>query len=111
MIICTEIELTGRDVKSKMNKLKELISEEVHPIEEKFVPTNYHHGHFKLYLSSNAKVPIKLEERDRRISFNQTLKTKTEILKDDPQYFKNLWAFIDDKKKYQIASSLLFSRI
>ena len=102
MIMCTEIELTGRDVKSKMNKLKELISEEVHPIEEKFIPTNYHHGHFKLYLSSNAKVPVKLEERDRRFSFNQTLKTKSEILKDDPDYFKNLWAFINDKNNIRL---------
>jgi hypothetical protein len=85
-----------------MNKLKELISEEVHPIEEKFVPTNYHHGHFKLYLSSNAKVPVKLEERDRRLSFNQTLKTKAEILNDDQDYFKNLWAFINDKNNIRL---------
>ena len=101
IVFCTEIEITGRDQSTKMNKLKELITEEVHPIEEKFIPTNYHHGHFKLYLSSNAKVPVKLENHDRRYSFNQTLKTKAEILNDDPEYFVKLWKFINDDRNIQ----------
>jgi len=101
IVFCTEIEITGRDQSTKMNKLKELITEEVHPIEEKFIPTNYHHGHFKLYLSSNAKVPVKLENHDRRYSFNQTLKTKAEILDDDPEYFVKLWKFINDDRNIQ----------
>ena len=96
MIICTETRITGRDANNKLDKLKELISEDVHPIEEKFVNTRYHHGHFKIYLSSNDKVPVRLEETDRRISLIETLKTKKEILTEDPDYFKRLWAWINN---------------
>jgi len=96
MIVCTETRIIGRDASSKLDKLKELISEDVHPIEEKFVNTRYHHGHFKIYLSSNDKVPVRIEETDRRISFIETLKTKKEILQEDPDYFKKLWAWINN---------------
>ena len=96
MIVCTETRIIGRDASSKLDKLKELISEDVHPIEEKFVNTRYHHGHFKIYLSSNDKVPVRIEETDRRISLIETLKTKKEILQEDPDYFKKLWAWINN---------------
>ena len=101
MIFCTEVRITGRDHSQKADKLKELISEDTHPIEEKFVNTTYHQGHYKVYLSSNDPVPIKLETTDRRISLNSTLATKAEILEEDPKYFDRIWAFIRDD--YNIA--------
>ena len=99
MIMCTEVRITGRDKGQKMDSLKELISETTHPIEEKFVNTQYHQGHFKVYLSSNDPVAIAPETTDRRFAINSTLITKAELLEDKPNYFVDIWKWVNDDNK------------
>ena len=102
MIMCTEVRITGREKGQKMDSLKELISETTHPIEEKFVNTQYHQGHFKVYLSSNDPVAIAPESTDRRFAINSTLKTKAELLEERPNYFVDIWKWINNDSNINI---------
>ena len=102
MIMCTEVRITGREKGQKMDSLKELISETTHPIEEKFVNTQYHQGHFKVYLSSNDPVAIAPEATDRRFAINSTLKTKAELLEERPNYFVDIWKWINNDSNINI---------
>ena len=96
-IICTEVRIKGRDRDLKVDKLKELISETTHPIQEKFVKQVYHEGHYKVYLSTNDPVSMNLERTDRRINYNSTLVSKREILEQNANYFVDIWAWINDE--------------
>ena len=76
--------------------LNELITENKHFVESKGVDSYKHKGHYKIWLSSNEAVPIKLSPRDRRYFVTKIHTTKEIIFKKDPDYFKKLWAFIED---------------
>ena len=96
VIFCNEIDISGAGNGQKLDKLKELITEDMHPIEQKYVDTINHKGHFRLWASSNKHIPIKPESSDRRIAFVIIRITREQLLKDDPDYFNKLWADVEN---------------
>ena len=96
VIICNEIDISGQGKSAKLDKLKELITEDIHPIEQKYVDTVNHRGHYRLYASSNKTIPFNLDPNDRRVSYVNINLSKDEVEKDDPEYFEKLWAQVND---------------
>jgi hypothetical protein len=96
VIVCNEIDISGHGKSTKLDKLKELITEEVHPIEQKYVDTINHKGHYRLWASSNKPIPLNSSNDDRRITFVLCKKTREQLLSKDPDYFTKLWANLDD---------------
>jgi hypothetical protein len=81
--------------------MREVITEDKHFIESKGIDQYQHKGHYKIWLSSNDAVPIKLSPRDRRYFVVKINTTKDIILGNDPDYYKKLWALKEeDKLKY-----------
>ena len=96
VIVCNEIDISGQGKSSKLDKLKELITEEVHPIEQKYVDTINHKGHYRLWASSNKNIPLNFDSDDRRVSFSNCRITREQLLAKDPDYFKKLWDDVED---------------
>ena len=97
VIVCNEIDISGQGKSAKLDKLKELITEDIHPIEQKYVDTVNHRGHYRLYASSNKTIPLTLDPQDRRICFININLTNEEIIKNNPQYFDVLWNQVSDE--------------
>jgi hypothetical protein len=97
VIICNEIDISGQGKSAKLDKLKELITEDIHPIEQKYVDTINHRGHYRLYASSNKIIPLSVDPNDRRIAFININASREELVKDDPQYFERLWKDLEDR--------------
>ena len=97
-IVCNEFsfEKYNKFSSNAYGMLNELITENKHFVESKGVDSYKHKGHYKIWLSSNDAVPIKLSPRDRRYFITKIYTTKAIILEKDPNYFKKLWAFVDD---------------
>ena len=97
VIVCNEIDISGQGKSAKLDKLKELITEDIHPIEQKYVDTVNHRGHYRLYASSNKVIPLSVDPNDRRIAFVNINTSREELLKNDPSYFERLWKQLDDR--------------
>ena len=97
-IVCNEFnfEKYNKFGSNAYGMLNELITENKHFVESKGVDSYKHKGHYKIWLSSNDAIPIKLSPRDRRYFVTKIHTTKDIILKKDPDYFTKLWAFVED---------------
>ena len=85
--------------RSKLAKLKNLITEDVHSVEEKYINTFQHRCHYRFYLATNEGVPLDLARDDRRAMFVKINVLKRHLIEDDPDYFNKLWAFHYDDRK------------
>jgi len=103
-LFISEIDSTGKDIKSKQAKLRELISDTDFMVEMKGVDlipiTNCH---YTIWGSTNEAYPLSLPGDDRRTMFVDIGITKYEILEKDPNYFKKLLAF---GKEYENLASV-----
>lgn len=97
IIICNEIDISGQGKSAKLDKLKELITEEVHPIEQKYVDTINHRGHYRLWASSNKNIPLTLDASDRRITFVNIATSREQLFEKNPNYFVDLWSNVEDE--------------
>lgn len=93
-ITCGEIEITEPYKTAKVNRLQELISEEIHSVEEKNINPRQHYGMFRIYLASNARVPVPPKKGDRRYMVNSTDARREDILRDNPNFFSPMFKFI-----------------
>ena len=85
--------------RSKLTKLKNLIDGDVHSVEEKYINTFQHRCHYRFYLATNEGVPLDLARDDRRTMFVKINVLQRHLLKEDPDYYKKLWAFHYDDRK------------
>ena len=100
IIFCNEIDVSAdRGKKQKLSKLKEIISEDTHAVEEKYINVFQIKNHYRLYLSSNEGVPLDLTRDDRRTMFVRINVLSEHLLKDNPNYYKNLWSFVKSEQK------------
>jgi len=99
IIFCNEFDLSGTNRKSKEAKIRELITETTHPIEQKFVDTINHKGHYRLWCSTNQPISVDLDPYDRRFLYLSVNKTRDEFGND---YYKKLWDFIDDEENINL---------
>ena len=96
-LFISEIDSTGKDIKSKQAKLRELISDTDFMVEMKgvdLIPVT--NCHYTIWGSTNEPYPLSLPGDDRRTFFIDIGVTKYEILEKDPDYFKKLLAFSKD---------------
>ena len=96
-LFISEIDSTGKDIKSKQAKLRELISDTDFMVEMKgvdLIPVT--NCHYTIWGSTNEPYPLSLPGDDRRTMFVDIGVTKYEILEKDPDYFKKLLAFGKD---------------
>jgi hypothetical protein len=98
VIICNEFTFDkyNSEGSSSYGMMRELITETKHFVESKGVDQYQHKGHYKIWLSSNDAVPIKLSPRDRRYFVIKINTTKDIILGNDPKYYGKLWAFVNE---------------
>ena len=96
VIVCNEIDISGTGKSAKLDKLKELITEDIHPIEQKYVDTVNHRGHYRLYASSNKVIPLSVDPNDRRISFVNINTSREDLLRERENYFETLWTQLND---------------
>ena len=101
VIVCNEFcfDKYNSEGSSAYGMLREIITETKHFVESKGVDQYQHKGHYKLWLSSNDPTPIKLRRTDRRYVVVKIHKTKKMLLKKDPDYYKHVWAFVEDQQK------------
>ena len=97
IIFCNEIDISGQGKGPKLDKLKELITEDTHPIEQKYVDTINHKGHYRLYASSNKIIPLSADPNDRRIAFVNIDASREDLVEQDPNYFERLWKGLEDR--------------
>ena len=103
VIVCNEFTFDKFNAEGSQayQMMREVITEDKHFIESKGIDQYQHKGHYKIWLSSNDAVPIKLSPRDRRYFVVKINTTKDIILGNDPDYYKKLWALKEeDKLKY-----------
>ena len=98
VICCNEFnfEKYNKFGSSAYGMMNEIITEDKHFVESKGIDQYQHKGHYKVWLASNDAVPIKLKPRDRRYFITKIHATKKAILLKDPDYYKNLWEFVQD---------------
>ncbi len=85
--------------RSKLARLKNLITEDTHSVEEKYINTFQHRCHYRFYLATNEGVPLDLARDDRRAMFIKINVLKRHLLEEDPDYFNKLWDFHYDDRK------------
>jgi len=103
-LFISEIDSTGKDIKSKQAKLRELISDTDFMVEMKgvdLIPVT--NCHYTIWGSTNEPYPLSLPGDDRRTMFIDIGVTKLEILEKDKDYFKKLVNF---KKDYLNLASI-----
>jgi hypothetical protein len=96
-LFISEIDSTGKDIKSKQAKLRELISDTDFMVEMKgvdLIPVT--NCHYTIWGSTNEPYPLSLPGDDRRTMFIDIGVTKYEILQKDKDYFKKLVTFRKD---------------
>jgi hypothetical protein len=101
VIVCNEFcfDKYNSEGSSAYGMMREIITETKHFVESKGVDQFQHKGHYKIWLSSNEPTPIKLRRTDRRYVVVKIHKTKQMMLKKDPDYYKHVWAFVEDPQK------------